>query len=238
MLRSKLRDAEATFDPNRRDGGMQNTVLVGYSMGGLLSKLQITQSGDAVWALASARPIDALVTTETTRALLGELFSRAPAVRETRRLHRHTPRRIQPGHEPSSAGRLGSSLVRRPADAQAMLDQIRRNNPGAVTPFFERPDQHRHARGRRAVADNNATAAREPHHAVSRHRRHGRPPAVTRQGRRRRAPHRAHTEGAISELSVPAFHTNIYRHTQSIEEVDRILRLHLDELESQPANPR
>jgi pimeloyl-ACP methyl ester carboxylesterase len=74
LLRADLRDALATLDPQGRDPALRNMVLVGYSMGGLLCKLQVTSSGDRLWAVAANRPLDSLATSEKTRGFLHEQF--------------------------------------------------------------------------------------------------------------------------------------------------------------------
>jgi hypothetical protein len=39
----------------------------------------------------------------------------------------------------------------------------------------------------------------------------------------------AHTAGAASEIAVPATHTKVHHHPQTVAELRRILRLHLEE---------
>ncbi len=83
LLRADLRDVKATLDPQSHDMALRNMVLIGYSMGGLLSKLQVTSSGDRIWSAAATRPLDSLVTTEQTRGLLREslLLRAVPMIR-------------------------------------------------------------------------------------------------------------------------------------------------------------
>ena len=46
-------------------------VLVGHSMGGLLSKMQVTYSGDMIWQAAATQPFNTIVTDPTTRERSG-----------------------------------------------------------------------------------------------------------------------------------------------------------------------
>jgi hypothetical protein len=50
-----MRDA---FDPARRDRPMDEMVLVGHSMGGLVSRMQTIDSGDEFWKIVSDTPAD------------------------------------------------------------------------------------------------------------------------------------------------------------------------------------
>jgi pimeloyl-ACP methyl ester carboxylesterase len=53
QLRSDLVAMRDVFDPSRRDRPMDKMVLVGHSMGGLVSRLQTIDSGDEFWKIVS-----------------------------------------------------------------------------------------------------------------------------------------------------------------------------------------
>ena len=57
-LRQELRTLRKTLDPRGENAQLQEMVLVGHSMGGLIARLQVAESGDAVWRLVSDRPLD------------------------------------------------------------------------------------------------------------------------------------------------------------------------------------
>jgi triacylglycerol esterase/lipase EstA (alpha/beta hydrolase family) len=229
MLRRKLMEMEATFDPEHRDPGFQNMALVGYSMGGLVSRLQITSSGDKLWTLASSRPLDALVTPEPTRKFLRELFFFEPVPFVRRVVFIASPHSGS-GLASNAVGRVASRLVQRPADVRAMVDQITRDNPGVVHPYMASLPSSVDLMTLdspllttiRSLPINPATT----YHVIA-----GtgyRPPEFAR-GDWVVPLTSAHVDGAASELWVPAIHTNIYRNPQTIAEVDRILQLHLVE---------
>jgi hypothetical protein len=48
-LRELIKRARGTLDPGHRDAGFGHIVLVGHSMGGLLARLQVTDSGTDFW---------------------------------------------------------------------------------------------------------------------------------------------------------------------------------------------
>ena len=57
QLRSDLAAMRDAFDPNRRDAALDQMVLVGHSMGGLVSRLQTIDSGDDFWKIVSDEPV-------------------------------------------------------------------------------------------------------------------------------------------------------------------------------------
>lgn len=60
QLRSDLRDLRDTLDPTGDAPALDQTVLVGHSMGGLISRMQVAESGDRIWRRVSSVPLDDL----------------------------------------------------------------------------------------------------------------------------------------------------------------------------------
>ncbi|MGI9471048.1 MAG: esterase/lipase family protein [Rubripirellula sp.] len=58
QLRTDLAAMRDAFDPARRDRPMDEMVLVGHSMGGLVSRMQTIDSGDEFWKIVSDTPAD------------------------------------------------------------------------------------------------------------------------------------------------------------------------------------
>lgn len=52
-LRSQLKLLQQSLNPGQTDTALSQMVLVGHSMGGLIAKLQITQSQDLLWRTVS-----------------------------------------------------------------------------------------------------------------------------------------------------------------------------------------
>ena len=69
-FRTALGDVRQVVDPEGTDRAFDQMVLVGHSMGGLVSKLLITDSGDAIWRVYSEQPFDRLAVGPAHRALL------------------------------------------------------------------------------------------------------------------------------------------------------------------------
>ena len=68
QLRSDLRDLRETLDPDGSAPALDQTVLVGHSMGGLISRMQVAESGDRIWRRVSSVPLDDLDFDAETKA--------------------------------------------------------------------------------------------------------------------------------------------------------------------------
>ena len=138
LLRRDLDRARATFDPGGADAALGRMVLVGYSMGGLVSKAQVTWSGHAVWETVFSRPLESLSLEPETRLLLAETLFFEPRPSIGRVIYLATPHR---GANMANAflGRLADRLVRLPDDTRVAYRQVRDDNPGAFRPGFARP---------------------------------------------------------------------------------------------------
>jgi pimeloyl-ACP methyl ester carboxylesterase len=83
LLRESLDKVVKELDPQGKDPALRNMVVIGHSQGGLVTKLAAVDSGDKLWALVSDRPIGELNLKPATRELLGNcmLFQHSPYVR-------------------------------------------------------------------------------------------------------------------------------------------------------------
>jgi len=70
QLRSALESAVAKLDPEGKDPALRRMVVMGHSQGGLLTRMLVTESGDAFWRNASSRPFDEVKMSQETRDLL------------------------------------------------------------------------------------------------------------------------------------------------------------------------
>ena len=136
-LRRELAAAGEAFDPQRGDAALRQVVLIGHSMGGLISKLQVTHSEELVWSRLANRPLDEIVTTEETRAVLAETCFFNPSPDVARVIFIASP------HQGSlrASGLVGQTaalLVEPSPDQQRMHEQLIRDNPGTFNPQFAR----------------------------------------------------------------------------------------------------
>ena len=75
QLRTDLASMRGSFDPGHRDQAVDNMVLVGHSMGGLVSRLQTMDSGDDFWKIVSDQPANELKGAKEDRVkLVSTLF--------------------------------------------------------------------------------------------------------------------------------------------------------------------
>ena len=70
ILRENLLDVQKKLDPDLSNPNFNNMILVGHSMGGLLSRVMMQESGDAYWDYVFAKPIDEIQIDEASRELL------------------------------------------------------------------------------------------------------------------------------------------------------------------------
>lgn len=137
-LRTALRQTRERLDPSRSDANFDQMVLVGHSMGGLLSRVLTVEAGDALWASVSDVSIDDVVVSEEDRATLQELFFSPPTPEVKRVIFIAVPHRgsrIADG----TIGSFGVGLIRLPP---ALVE-------AALRVFDANPDQVRFSPDRR-----------------------------------------------------------------------------------------
>ena len=92
-LREALTGAIARLDPQGKDPAMRRMVLIGHSQGGLLVKMQVINSGDRLWSAANPTPLERLVLSDQTRALLKNALFVEPLPNVSRVVFVCTPHR-------------------------------------------------------------------------------------------------------------------------------------------------
>ena len=73
-LRTIIADTIAEIDPRGQDTALRQMVVIGHSQGGLLTKLSVVDSGDALWRSISDKGIEALDTPREMKLLLRKWF--------------------------------------------------------------------------------------------------------------------------------------------------------------------
>jgi pimeloyl-ACP methyl ester carboxylesterase len=136
-LRTQLRAAVDTFDPQRLDPALRRMVLVGHSMGGLIAKLQVTYSDEVVWSRLANRPLGEIVTTDSTRVFLAETCYFDPSPDVARVILIASP---HCGSLYSSAlvGNCISTFIQPTPQQASMHEQLMRDNPHTFNPVVER----------------------------------------------------------------------------------------------------
>lgn len=201
-------------------------VLVGHSMGSLVSRLMITDSGDKIWMNFFGKPPDQMTMSAKTRGMLEDalIFRHRPEV--GRVIFISAPHR---GSDLARnwVGRFGSRLVRAPVT----LLRISREMHDAVISDASAM----HLRGVPNSVDTLAPNNRFvklintipitqgiPYHSIIGDRGRGDTPDSSDGV----VPYwSSHLEGAASQLIVPSNHS-AHQNAQAIAEVRRILKLH------------
>jgi pimeloyl-ACP methyl ester carboxylesterase len=129
LLRRALDDVRRRFDPDRSDAALDRMVVVGHSMGGLLSKMMAVDAGDHFWRVVSDRPFGDLAGEKDDIELLrdGLFFQARPEVRRV--IYIATPHRGS-HFDRGAIQHLGTRLVRVADPLQAAHRRlVSRNGP-------------------------------------------------------------------------------------------------------------
>jgi pimeloyl-ACP methyl ester carboxylesterase len=111
LLRRNLDEVRSKLDPNRSDAALDQMVIVGHSMGGLLSKMIAADAGDRLWRVISDRPFGELTGEKKDLELFhnGLFFAARPEVRKV--IYIATPHRGS-HFDQGAIQHLGTRLVR------------------------------------------------------------------------------------------------------------------------------
>ncbi len=235
QMRAELELARQILDPQHTAVALDQMVLVGHSMGGLVSTMQTLDSGDDFWRVVADKPFSELKADEETRRQLQATLFFTPNRSVARVITIATPYR---GSDFANdyTRYLGRKLITLPQILVKTTQAVVRENPG----FF------RDTRLLTTTTSIDSLAPDSPifpamHQArrapwVRYHNIIGEVPQESFWGRlsgvgdgvvsvaSARVPY------AESEVSVPADHSNVHNHPLAVLEVQRILREHLREL--------
>lgn len=135
QMREHLAEVRQSLDAEQSTPTLDQMVLVGHSMGGLVSKLQTLESGDDYWHLLTDRPFEELEADDATRDALARTvyFEPNPSVRRVITIG--TPHR---GSEYANdyTRWLARKLIALPELVVSATSRLNRENPG----FFRNTD--------------------------------------------------------------------------------------------------
>jgi pimeloyl-ACP methyl ester carboxylesterase len=135
LLRIQLRQLAQYLDPESRDLAMSQMVLVGHSMGGLISKTQISYSDDHIWNAISRIPFDQVIAEPEYLARLGDKVYFEPNPMIAKVVYIGTPHRGSALAQ-RLVGRLGSVLVKQPDELVSAHRRLINANPDAFSDEF------------------------------------------------------------------------------------------------------
>jgi pimeloyl-ACP methyl ester carboxylesterase len=230
-FRKALDDLRTQFDPERKDPAFDRMILIGHSMGGLLSRLAISTSGQTLWNTASKVPPDEIQMDPQLKDLLLEALFFKPVPTVSRVVFISTPHRGSPlGDE--LIGRLASSMIRVPNDILQIRKTLALYN--GQTKNSEALRSSRYATSVAQLGTGNPVlqamnqlplSEAVPYHSIVGYN-HKEPLPAGGDGV---VPYTsAHLEGALSELIISSDHSAEEK-DEAIIEMRRILALHYDE---------
>ncbi len=136
QLRRALRGLRERYDPDHDASALDEMVLVGHSMGGLIARLLATESGDALWESISEVSFEDAVMEEEDRDLLRRVFFFDPLPEVRRVVFMATPHRGSVVAD-RAPGRLVARLVRLPSSIVDSAKAVMEANPGRIRPFVD-----------------------------------------------------------------------------------------------------
>ncbi len=140
QLYSSLTEIRNTFDPEKKDPSFDQMVLVGHSMGGLLSKRMTTSSGgEEFWNSFMTKPIEDIDAKPKDRELIKEVFVYEPLPEVKRVVYICTPHR---GSKASVEfiGRLAIALIKLPGELVDVYNDIFTKNPDILKYKIQSPN--------------------------------------------------------------------------------------------------
>ncbi len=240
QMRSDLFELRRTLDPNAIHPVLDHMVLVGHSMGGLVSRLQTLESGEEFWRILSDEPFEKVKGEETERQRLAAALFFHPNNSIKRVVTIGTPHRGS-NYSNDYTRWVGRKLIKLPSSITDIGNSLIRQNPNLF-------------RNTELVTTSTSIDSLSPESPIF--------PTMLRA---RRAPwvkyhnivgvvHKsnwfggeavlsdgvvevesAHMDDVASEIMVEAKHQDIHTKPRAILEVRSILVEHLREVCTQPA---
>ena len=243
QLRRDLAEVRQTLDPDMQQPALDQMVLVGHSMGGLIARLQTTQSRDNYWNLVSSQPFNAIEAAPEVRQKLRQTFFFDPNPSIRRVITIGTPHRGSRFSNQSTQW-LVSKLITLPQTLLSSQQRLFRDNPGAFA-------EDSLLRVKNSIDSLKPSSPIFPlmlagppmpwvryHNIVGELPDEGWLTTLVGQGDGVVTAESAQAADAATEIVVPADHTTVQTHPATIQEVRRILREHLTELDGGPALAR
>ncbi len=229
-LRASLQQARDYLDPDHNDPGMNQMVLVGHSMGGLLSRMQAIDPGDKLWNAIFRKSPEQLNVSAPVRERLVSTLKFKPQSEVKRLVFIATPHRGSNLAGTNIVRRL-ASLIRLPVDTLLMSKQLLTGNTDALSPRIRDWGLFAFLSVGTLSSDHpfyqglNAVPIPVPYHSIIGHLGRGDLPSSSDGA----VPYwSSHLEGAQSEKVFPCWHGCV-EHPEVVNEVVRILRVHLHE---------
>jgi len=239
QMRHDLAAVREVVDPGRQEPALDQMVLVGHSMGGLVSKLQTVASGEEFWKTVSEEPFSQIRATPEVRAKLESCFFFQPSPSVRRVITIGTPHRGSSFSNQTTQWLLGK-LIDLPDRLLQGQQELVRDNPHAFP-------QNSLLYIRTSIDSLSPSATIFPvmlasrpapwiryHNIIGQVPQRGLVGYLAGDGDGVVSIESARVDNVASEIVVPADHTTVQTHPLAVLEVRRILLEHLAELEGRP----
>jgi len=233
-LREELDRVMSDLDPEAQNPFLRQSVMAGHSMGGLITKLMISYSGEQVWNSVSRAPLESMAVEESFRAQLAQRFYFDPHPMISRAVFIATPHRGS-----STAGRaigkMASALV---VQSDAGMQEMIRRNPSVILDTLSEGlptsiDMLDPNQPFLRILNKLTLSEGLPMHSII---GTGGPLFGVHQSDGVVPYDSAHWDGVQSEVKVPTTHSSILTRNETVAELQRILRAHLATVVSQMPN--
>jgi len=230
LFREKLEDLYNFFDPHSQFPALQNAVVIAHSMGGLITRTAVSDSGDQLWERTFNKPPGNLQMEASLREELDRMlrFHREPFIKRV--IFICVPHRGSILAE-SFAGKVGRMLIAVPATVLLPMRLVLQQTSAAIAPDVKEYMQEDPTSIKGLSPDNPfiqalggiAIARGIPFHSIIGDRGLD----GGEQSSDGVVPYKSsHLADAESELIVPSDHAAT-AHPLTVLEVKRILKLHL-----------
>jgi pimeloyl-ACP methyl ester carboxylesterase len=236
-LHDNLAEIRSYFDPKRESPAFRHLVVVGHSMGGLLARRLVTESGDTLWTNAFTRPLEQMNCTREERDTLHRYFFFHPDPDVGRVIFMATPHRgsnLAAGWE----GRVGRTLADQDPAFANFFRSIALRNPDSMTARMRKWSEKRRLSSVQVLSSENPVlramsslpfAPQVKVNSIVGVREKSQGPnsgdgVVTYDS--------AHLNEAETEFKVSSGHA-VNRHPEAVAEVLRILHRHWEQCRAQ-----
>lgn len=235
QMREDLAACRLKLDPEHQTEALDHMVLVGHSMGGLVSRLQTIESGNDFWQIVSDEPFESLKADPEQKELIAKtlFFEPNPDIKQVVTIG--TPHR---GSEFANdyTRWLGRHLIQMPKMLEDLSMKITRDNPG----LFRDPELLKTSNSIDSLSPEAPIlpvmieARKAPwvkfHNIVGVLDEDTWVGSVATRGDGIVPYASAHLDDVISEIVVDADHVNVHQHPRSVLHVRDILRSHLTQV--------
>ncbi len=131
-LRQQLVQMRNHLDPDHADAALDNIVLIGHSMGGLVTKMQIASSRDELMSAMYIAPLEELSLNKQVKSQFASLFQFDASPQITRAIFIGTP------HQGSNlanglVSQIAAKVIRQPDELKSAFDEVLRENERLLT---------------------------------------------------------------------------------------------------------